>query len=282
MLLVDFSPLVIASYMAIAFGSDNRSEVDLELVRHVSLDGIRLINSKFRRRYGQPVFAIDSKGGSWRRDVFPYYKANRSKTRKESDIDWAELLRCINTVALELKESFPYKVIEVPKSEADDIIGVLTKKAVASGEEVMIISGDKDFIQLQAGNQLVQQWDKRTESYIGADDPKRYLFEHVLKGDSGDGVPNILSPGDCFVTKTRQKPMTQKRLDEFWEDKQKLKEIPRFMENLKLIDLSFTPKDIQQNIISMYDDYVVNDRNQLPNYFIAKRMKKLYQSISDF
>lgn len=281
MLIIDYSQLVIASYMAMAFGSSDKS-VDRDLVRHVSLDGIRFVNSKFKREYGNPVLAIDSTKGSWRRQVFPYYKAHRSKDRKESEIDWAELLRQVNAIKLEIKEIFPYKVIEVDHAEADDIIGTLTRHSINQNEKVMIVSGDKDFIQLQADTNLVQQWDKRLDIYLGAESPKKYLFEHVLKGDRGDGIPNILSPGDSFVNKIRQRPMTQKRIDEFWENKEELKQFPRFIENLKIIDLKFTPKEIQNQIIDQYDGYQVNNKVNLHQYFIDKRMKKLYESISDF
>lgn len=279
-LIVDFSPLVVASYTALAYQSQDKT-VDIDLVRHVALDGIRFVNSNFKRTYGNPIIAVDCKK-SWRKETFPYYKANRAKMRKESDINWAELLQCVNTVKDELIEAFPYKVLEVDRAEADDIIGVLARKAVAEGEEVMIVSGDKDFVQLQADTNLVRQWDKRTDTFIGVENPKRFLFEHVLKGDSGDGIPNVISPSDSYVTKTRQKPMTQKRLDHFWENKHELKEMDRFKLNLQLIDLRFTPKDIQENIIKADAEYKCNDRNGLQNYFIAKRMKKLYEKLNEF
>lgn len=269
--------------MAMAFSDPAMSgTVDQDLVRHVSLDGIRYINSKFRRKYGNPVLAIDSIKGSWRKQVFPYYKANRADTKKKSAIDWVELLRQVNTIKNEIIEVFPYKVIEYDHAEADDIIGVLTRYSVSQGEEVMIVSGDKDFVQLQINTDLVQQWDKRLDKYVGSDNPKRYLFDHVLKGDAGDGIPNILSPADSFVNRIRQKPMTQKRLDEAWDYKEALKENKRFLDNLQIIDLSFTPKEMQAGILEQYQNYNVNDKSKLHEYFIAKRMKKLFENIQDF
>lgn len=281
MLICDFSQLVIASYMAMAF-SESITEVDEDLVRHVSLDGIRLINSKFKRQYGDLILAIDSSKGSWRKQVFPYYKAHRSINRKKSSIDWPELLRIMRVIKEEIKEHFPYKVIEVDHAEADDIIGVLAKKAVSENTECMIVSGDKDFIQLQINNNLVQQWDKRTDRYIGAENPKRYLFEHVLKGDAGDGIPNILSPGNSFVNSIRQKPMTQKRIDSYWEDNTELRENKRFIENLRIIDLSFTPENLKKDILDQYENYKLNERSQLKNFFIEKRLKRLYENIQDY
>lgn len=269
--------------MALAFSDPSMSGlVDQDLVRHVSLDGIRYINSKFRRKYGEPIIAIDSNKGSWRKQIFPYYKAHRKEDRKKSSIDWGELLRQINTIKNEIIEVFPYKVIEIDHAEADDIIGVLTRESININQEVMIVSGDKDFIQLQVNTDLVQQWDKRMDRYLSHENPKKFLFEHVLKGDSGDGIPNILSPADAIVNKIRQKPMTQKRLDEFWDDKSQLKDNSRFKDNLRIIDLSFTPKQMQEDILSLYHQYVPNDRSKLKHYFIEKKMRKLYENIQDY
>lgn len=284
MLICDFSQLVIASYMAMATSgsADAFGVVDEDIVRHVSLDGIRFINSKFRGRYGEPILAIDSSKGSWRKEVFPYYKAHRSVNRKKSNIDWPELLRIMSVVKTEIKENFPYKVIEVDRAEADDIIGVLARRAVAEQQDCMIVSGDKDFIQLQINNDFIQQWDKRTDTYVGSSDPKRYLFEHVLKGDSGDGIPNILSPADSFVNKIRQKPMTQKRLDEYWDDPTPLKDSFRFRDNLKIIDLRYTPTELISQINEQFDNYQAKDRSTMKQFFIDKRLRKLYENIQDF
>ena len=167
-------------------------------------------------------------------------------------------------------------------AEADDIIGVLARKSVLDQEDCLIVSGDKDFIQLQIDNEYVTQWDKRQDKYVGSEDPKRYLFEHVLTGDRGDGIPNVLSPGDCFITKTRQRPMTQKRIDEFWDNPSELKQFPRFVENLKIIDLKCTPKEMQTNILTEYENYIVNDKSQVQNYFISKRLKNLHKNYQDF
>lgn len=281
MLIIDFSQLVVSSYMVLAFQSVDKT-VDVDLVRHVTLDGIRYVNSKFKKEYGDPVIAVDDKNGSWRKTAFPYYKAHRKKDRKQSDIDWPELLRCVNTIKQELIEVFPYKVIEVDGAEADDIIGVLTRVAVSNRERVMIVSGDKDFIQLQIGTDLVNQWDKRTDTYVGSEDPKRYLFEHILKGDRGDGIPNILSAADSFVSNIRQKPMTNAKIEYFWENTEELKQNNRFKQNLQIIDLRFTPGNIKEKIIDQYKNYQCNDRRNLHDYFVQKRMKTLYEHLKEF
>lgn len=272
--------------MALAFSESfgSNGDVDEDIVRHVSLDGIRLINSKFRSQYGDPILAIDSRKGSWRKKVFPYYKAHRSDDRKKSSINWPELIRQMDVIKNEIKETFPYLVIEIDKAEADDTIGVLSRLAVENKQDAMIISGDRDFIQLQVDNQYVQQWDKRSERFVGADDPKRYLFEHVMKGDRGDGIPNILSPGDSFVNKIRQKPMTQKRLNEFWEDSTLLRPYAdRVKENINIIDLKYTPSEIKEAVMEHYNvGPPDHPRSRVRDYMIEHRLKKLHENIQDF
>ena len=261
-------------------------EVDLELVRAITLDNLRNLVVKFKRKYGTPVLAVDSTSGSWRKSVFPYYKARRAENRNKSAIDWQMLLNNVNQLKKEITETFPYAVIEVKHAEADDIIGVLTKYTTGNGLPTMIVSRDKDFIQLQINTELVNQFDKTNQTLIAVEDPKRYMFNHVLSGDSGDGIPNILSAGDSYVTKTRCKPMTQKRLDQFWDNKQMLLEDPalkeRFLTNRQLIDLSFTPEEIKQQILDQYNNYQYNDNSKIKNYLVNHRLRKLYENIGDF
>lgn len=260
---------------------DDSEEDQIDILRHVTLDSLRATNVKFRKDYGQPILAIDAKN-SWRRDIFPYYKANRKEARKDSAIDWALLMNQIRTIIDEIKENFPYLTIESPRAEADDIIGVLTREAISQNRKVMIVSGDKDFIQLQIGTDLVSQYDKRQDKYVSDANPKRYLFEHILRGDRGDGIPNIRSPGDSFVTKTRMKPMTAKIINEFWDDPYSLMENERFIVNREIIDLRFTPEEIKEDILNQYRSFKNDKPNNIKSYCIEHRMKKLYNAHGEF
>src|SRR5690606_22289562 len=117
-----------------AVGKYTNHPVELDLVRHVILNSIRAVNSKFRGEYGDLVIAVDS-AASWRKDFFPYYKAHRSDARKASDINWSDLYNCMNIVKNELQENFPYKVVKGEKAEADDIIAVLARLCVKNQEK---------------------------------------------------------------------------------------------------------------------------------------------------
>lgn len=283
MIIIDYSQIAVSSFMAIASGSyKDGNEIELDLVRHIILDSIRGINAKFRHEYGELVIAVDSKAKSWRKDFFPFYKSGRAKTRAKSDINWGQLFECLDEVKKELISIFPYKVIEVEGAEADDIIGELVRQN--KDTPLIIISGDKDFIQLQSKSSTLKQWDRIHERWIWDADPKKYLFKHVLKGDRGDGIPNVLSPNDTFVVEgaPRQKPMTEKKIDALYADPSELMGNTRFVENITLIDLDFTPENIKNAINKAYDNFVVNDRTKLSSYFIQNRLKKLYSNIGDF
>jgi len=287
MILIDFSPLIISNFMGVVRNSNDDFHMEHEdLIRHITLSNIRQINSRFKKQYGEIILAIDSKR-SWRKEIFPYYKENRKEMRNKDlidlGIDWKDIGRMINKVKEELIEYSPYKVIEVEFAEADDIIGILTVDCIERNEEVLIISRDKDFQQLNIGNHgLVSQWNKKDDIFIEVEDPSRFIFEHVLKGDSSDGIPNILSPIDSFITKTRQKPMTSKKIEYYWENRNELEGNERFELNKKLIVLKYIPDDIKNDIREKYEIYQVNDKSKLAEYFLKFRLKKMYENINDF
>lgn len=149
MIIIDYSGVSIAP---IAMGV---AGVDENLIRHMILNSIRMYRNKFKDKYGEIVIVADG-GGNWRKKVYPEYKGNRSKNREESKIDWEEAFRIIGMVRDELRDNFPYKVIHQWGCEADDTIAELVKWTQEFGnhEEVMIVSADKDFKQLQKYNNV--------------------------------------------------------------------------------------------------------------------------------
>jgi len=184
-------------------------EVEEDAVRHMILNSIRMYRSKFIEEYGEVVLAYDSRH-YWRKEYFPEYKASRKKGRETDDKDWNKIFEVLNNIKSELKNIFPYKFLEVYGAEADDIIAVLAKKY--QNEKVMIVSGDKDFIQLQKYKN-VKQYSPTQKKYVSGIDPYTYIKEHVLRGDKGDGVPNVLSPDQTFVNEIRQKPLSKKKME---------------------------------------------------------------------
>ena len=278
-ILIDFNQVVIASIM-VAFGHKKHANINEDMIRHLALNSLRYYRTRFKDKYGELVICCDDKR-SWRKDIFPYYKAHRKKDRDESDMDWKLIFDIIDKMKQELVEYFPYKVIHITKAEADDIIGLLCRIA---DEDTVIVSSDKDFRQLQT-NKYITQWSPRTKRFIRDKDPMTYLKEHIIRGDRTDGIPNFLSKDDTFVNGSRQRRITEKRLTGWMDcevegfDENKLR---GFKRNEQLINLLFTPAEIQKEIIDTYNEKHDAKRNKIFGYFIKHRMKMLMNDLQDF
>ena len=280
MILIDLSQIMVASTM-MSMGKE-QSEVDIDMVRHMVLNSLRMYRSKYHEEYGELVLCCDGRH-SWRKEHFPQYKAARKSNREADKRDWQQIFGCLDTIKSELKEFFPYKYIQIDESEADDIIGVLARGA--GTEKVMIISGDKDFIQLQIYKN-VKQYSPITKKLIVDKDPAKYLKEHIMKGDSSDGVPNILSSDNCIVDKIRQKPLSKKKI-ESWIDQEPAdfcneEQLRNYHRNMKLIDLQFTPLNIVDQINQQFNEIPQGKRSGLLNYFIERKLNNLIQDIGEF
>jgi len=288
MILVDLNQVLLAGLMAQI--ANQKGKLDEHLIRHMVLNIIRTHIKNFKKDYGEVVLCCDNRK-YWRKEFFPFYKANRKKTRDKSDLDWHLIFDMLAKFKQELKENFPYKVIDVEGAEADDIIGILAPIAVMK-ENVLIISSDGDFLQLQQYNNkltaphTIKQYNPSQKKYVISNDPLMELKEKVIRGDKGDGIPNIYSTSDCFVRDLRQKPITQKILDKLlkeewteWED-----ETARtgFSRNQTLIDLRNIPSDIKNKIINTYEDIKPASRSKLLNYFIEYKLKNLMEVIEEF
>ena len=262
------------------------TQIEENMVRHMILNSLRSYRSKFKDEYGELVIACDNTN-YWRRKIFPYYKANRKKSQEKSDLDWKSIFECMNKIRAELKEFFPYKVIDVESAEADDIIGTLVKNfgsEMNSGEPILILSGDKDFIQLHTfGN--VKQYDPTRKKWVTHKDPHMFLKEHIMKGDSSDGVPNILSSDNCFVLGERQRPLTAKRIEQYMKVKPTELETSiarNYFRNEQLIDLNHTPEEIRVKVMESYHAQSNKDRSKLMNYFIVNKLRNLTEHIGEF
>lgn len=285
MLLVDFNQIVISNFM-MQVGAHTNIPLEEGLLRHMILNTIRVNRQKFADKYGEMVICCDSKK-YWRREVFPYYKASRKKDREASGIDWTTMFNTLSTVRQELIDYFPYKTIMIDGAEADDIIGTLVHKYNQYEKDILILSSDKDFMQLQIYDN-VKQYSPIHKKFIRTTDPDLYLKEHIIKGDRGDGIPNVASPDNVFVAGGRQKPMRKKLIEQIAntniETTDKLNDDIRrnYARNRQLVDLSQTPSEIQEKIIDAYANYDVKDRSKLFNYFVDKKLKNLMENISEF
>jgi hypothetical protein len=282
MILVDLNQVMISNLM-MQIGNHTNIEIEEGIVRHMVLNSLRAYRQKHKEKYGELVICCDNRK-YWRKDVFPYYKASRKKNREASDIDWKTVFETIHRVKDEIAEFFPYKVIDVDGAEADDVIATLARKYHIH-EKVLVLSGDKDFMQLQRYPNI-DQFSPIMKKWIRTDNALEYLREHIIKGDRGDGIPNFLSNDDVFVTGGRQKPVSKKKLD-VWlhaEPEQFCDEymLRNFKRNELLVDLTKTPQEIQDNIITQFEEYDVPSRSGLLNYFIKNRMKLLMDHIQEF
>lgn len=291
MIIVDLNQVMIANIMALYGKHLGQTPIELNLFRSTTLNTIRSFKKKFESQYGEMVIATDGRR-SWRKDIYPHYKANRKKSRENSDIDWSLIFNNLNSVRDELKEFFPYRVIHLESAEADDIIGTLvtefSTRILPKKENILILSGDKDFIQLQSYNTsvLVKQYDPINKKYIECSDPKLFMKEHILKGDPGDGIPNFLSPDNSFVDSIRQKPILKKNLSEWVKTNPETFCTEEMLRNYKrnevLIDLSKTPQSLREKIIAEYESQSGKDKSKIFNYFIKNKLKVLMESINDF
>ena len=287
MIIVDINQIMISNLMVQING---RQAVDLseDLVRHMVLNSLRAHNKKFRKEYGEMVIACDSKN-VWRREIFPNYKAGRKANREKSDHDWDYIFTLLGNIKEEIKTFLPYKVIQVETAEADDIIATLIKKnkrviAPEHKKKVLILSGDKDFIQLHDKN--IRQYNPVLSKFVGkGENPSLYIKEHILKGDRSDGIPNILSDDNVFVEGRRQKPLSKKKINSwveevfmtFTEQEQK-----NYNRNRKLIDLSCIPHELEEKINNEFLNVKVASRDKILGYFINKKLKTLIEVIDEF
>ena len=287
MILLDYNQISISNLMV---HMNKNAILDEDLVRHMVLNSIRLYKKRFGDKYGEVVICCDDKN-YWRKDIFPYYKAHRKGDREKSPYDWNTIFECLNKIRDELKETFPYRVIRVERAEADDIIGTLCHEHGVLGfmpgyaERILILSGDKDFSQLQKYAN-VEQYSPVTKKWIRVNNPERYLREHIMRGDRGDGIPNFLSNDACLVNGERQKPLSTRKLndwvvsdvDDFCNDMMKR----NYNRNEMLVNLDLVPQHIQDDVKDQYDKYEVPEKRGLLNYFIKNKLKLLTEHIGEF
>jgi len=281
MILLDNTQIILSTIFTQYNYSDNREELFSEdTVRHIVLNTYRFYKSKFGQQYGNLVICDDA-GDSWRKDVFPHYKASRKKTRETDGHDWSKIFDAMNKIRKEVRENFPYKVMCVERCEADDIIATLCMN-YNNKEKIIIVSSDKDFQQLQRYTN-VKQYSPIHKNFIYCENPQNFLKEHILRGDTSDGIPNVLSDDDTFIVEgKRQKPLSQKKLEIIIEN------IPEYLKinynrNQKLVDLSYIPKEYTDKILSEYKlEPTVQGKEKLFEYFVKNKLSNLMEVIDEF
>ena len=297
MILIDYSQVALSAILTFQRELKGTESEVKNLIRHVTLSTIKSYKKKYGKEYGELVVCCDGRK-YWRREFFEHYKANRKKARDKSDLDWGLIFDTLNEMRQDIAEHFPYRVIHVDRAEADDVIAIMTKWAqennlVINGlfeepQKILILSSDGDFKQLhQIGN--VKQWSPMQKKYVVGTKQEiiEKKIEHIVKGDAGDGVPNILSKDDVFISGKRQKPMSAKRLQEFFENGfiacKNDEERRNWHRNATLVDFDFIPEDVKNTIIESYiNNKPKGDRMTIFNYLMSHRCRLLLDEIEEF
>jgi len=254
-----------------------------ELVRHQIFNIIRQYNEKFRDEFGEMIIAMDHTN-VWRKKTFPQYKANRKKQRKESKHDWNAIFTMMNNVREEVEEYSPYRCVRIEGCEADDVIATIIE-AKKDPSPSVIVSPDKDFVQLQKYPN-VKQFSNIQKKWIEPDvDPITDLEVKVLKGDMGDGIPNVMSEDDVLVEEgARQTPLRKAKMDMLMQDPEALGTsiARRIIRNRDMIDLSRCPDYLKQEILEAFAAPAKGSVNRLMTLFTKNHMKLLIESLQDF
>ena len=294
MIIVDYNQISISNLMAELNGSKD-SDINIDLVRHMILNTLRSYKARWGDEYGDLVIACDNRR-YWRRQVFPQYKASRKKTREDSGYDWTSIFEGLSLVRDELQQHMPYPVINVDGAEADDVIGTLAEWSqkndlvqeglFESPRPLLIISGDHDFQQLQKYDNVVQYSPLRKRFVKIKESADAVLREHIIRGDKGDGVPNILSDDDSFVEGKRQRPI-RKALVAEWKS-QKPEEwvtgemAAGYIRNKTMVDLSQTPEEIKEQIVFQYTGQLNKSAEDMYKYFTNFGLDRLIEVIDEF
>jgi len=280
MILVDANQIAISHLMVRHKIED---EINIDTVRRSIVRVIGRIARKFKGEYGKLILCYDDKS-YWRRQVFPYYKMNRKQERQNSKYDWDQVFSVLNKIRDELRNYFPYHVLQVEGAEADDIIATLVRQNGVKSipEPILILSADKDFIQLHR-HPFVRQYDPIRNRWIEDADPIMYLQEHIIRGDRSDGIPNILTCDDAIVTGKPQKKMSKEKINSLASmDPNKFTNFIRlrnWKRNSELIDFAKIPEAVVERILSYYRSYRVKENISL-DYFISHNIQDLIEEFS--
>lgn len=271
MILVDFSSLIIANAFA-----QRKDSIDEGLLRHMAINTILSVKKRFGAIYGEMYLCCDAKD-YWRKDIYSYYKGHRAQAKEDSDFDWKYFFTCMDKIKAEIKEIFPYRMVEVPRCEADDVIGTLAYNAK---EPTVIYAGDGDFIQCMA-NPRVKFWytkEKKLYAKLTEAEAAWHLHEKICQGDKGDAIPNIFSNIFSFRDNVRQTACRQTYIEKIYKDGfssfgDEVKK--RYKENESLIDLKLVLPEYKEKIFAAAKEPVIGSKGKIFNYLTNTKLNKL-------
>jgi hypothetical protein len=288
MILIDFNQIIISLSIR-ELNNTLREEpddiVEYSAVMNLFLEYVLSVKKKYSKKYGNIVICCDNKH-FWRKDVFPYYKHSRKKDRETSKFDWNFVFDGMSSIKRDLIDYFPYRVLEVDKTEADDIIAILTKEYYHL-EKILILSSDKDFKQLQIYDGVFQ-YSQSAGKFLVTENPLKFLREHIIRGDRSDGIPNILSDDDVFATGKRQISLRKKSIIDMMDISKNPSEfcnedmIRRYDRNKQLIDFSCIPDEIVNNILDLFVKSPNGNNRTMMEYFQSRRMMMFFMQLDNF
>ena len=277
MILVDANQIAISHLMV---RQKIENGINIDSIRKSIVKVLARIQKEFGSDYGKMVLCYDDKH-YWRADRFEYYKKNRKQERETSKYDWDTVFSVLNKIRDEIRRNLPYYVLQCKGAEADDVIASLVRLNREKMEPTLILSADKDFIQLHRFP-FVKQYDPIRNRWIENEDPTQYLREHIIRGDRSDGIPNILTCDDAIVNGKAQKKMSKEKISALAsmnpEDFTNYIRLRNWKRNSELIDLSKIPIEIYQDVVMKYRKYVVPQMNL--QYFIDNNIQDLIEEFS--
>ena len=280
MILLDNSQIILANLFQ---SLKEHPTINEDFIRHMVLNSYRMIRKKFAKEYGELVICHDSPN-SWRNTYFPLYKQNRKNKQKSSEFDWTLIYECMKNIRTEIAEVFPYRNMKIEGAEADDIIAILTMNTHMQ-EKIVIVSNDKDFQQLQMFPN-VKQYSICKKEFLICPNPKMFLYEHIIRGDSSDGVPNILSEDSCIIDKDkRQSKITKKVIEDVLScinTVETSKYAKNWKRNQTLIDFTSIPEELMDKILDLYYTQSNKNSGKILNYMIEHKLVNLIDSIQEF
>lgn len=299
-ILIDLSQVVLGSCYAFKDQLSTHNSPDdrkqaVNLIRHVILSQLKYYNTKYKQQYGRLIICCDGKN-YWRKKMFPFYKSTRKVMRSKVDLDWSLVFDTINKTIDDLHENFLFPVIRVDGAESDDVIAILTKyfqdhemvdhTLVDTKQNILIVSSDKDFIQLQQYNN-VTQISPVTKKFVTDSDPAHYLDVKVLGGDKGDSIANVLSDDDTYSNPNkRSNRLTQKKIDALLTEGYDHCSDPQIKRNWKrnkiLIDFKYIPSTIEQRILDQYHQPINGNKQKIFQYLINHQCNLLLDDINSF
>ena len=296
MILVDYSPVLIScAHSAVSWEKKRDKQIeqgksmskaereakveDVHLYR--MLNTLRMVNVKYRKHYGKMVICVDRKP-YWREEQFPNYKKNRKPM--DRTMDWRAFFDNGDIILDACKNVFGWKVLDLPKMEADDSIGVLVHKFL--NEKHMIISPDGDYKQLQIYPN-VSQFDVIRNKKVIEKYPERWLRFKIITGDKKDGIPNIVSDVNTFMTEGARQNSIKNEDKQSWSETESpmffcdQEMLERFNFNEKMLDMSKVPEEQVKQILDGYR-VPANPPGNLYGFFASKGMVSFIDQLGDF